>query len=247
MFSKTTLIALSIPLALAAPASDFVRRDGAGSVVTAANALAWYSSSLTSGTSGLSTPSDYTCYSGPASNFPAMSSWVAFATMWNQSVQYTFNFEPDTKAQVTDIYNAITATAKAAKVDARVILATVLLESSGNLSVPCTLSPAQSIPNCGLLQSFNGSSFNASAPVKSINQMITDGTQGTAYGPGLVQLFNDASDSPGKSNGNPYAVFREYNSGNVDANDLTDAFGANPAYVSDMANYLLGWVNLPSL
>jgi len=240
MFSKTTLSLLPLlHQVFSAPTAELVTRDGTGSVVTSATALTWYSSSLTAGTSGLSTPSDYTCYSGAASNFPAFSSWVNFGTMWNNSLQYTLNLEPNTKAQNTDIYNAIVATSKAAKVDARVILATILLESSGNLSVPCTVSPNGGIPNCGIMQSFNGSSFAAATPVKSINQMVTDGAQGTAYGPGLVQLFNDASDSPGLSKGNPYVVFREYNSGNANLADLSNAYGANPAYVSNMANYLL--------
>lgn len=71
--------------------------------------------------------------------------------------------------------------------------------------------------------------------------MIVDGTQGTEYGPGLVQLFNDANDTNKETNGNVYAVFRAYNSGSVNAGDLSDGEGADAAYVSDMANYLEGW------
>lgn len=241
MFTSSSLAALTLlPVALAAPSSPLNPRDGAGSVVTSSNGLAWYSSTLTSGTSGRTDPSSYTCFNGPASNYPSLSTWVNFGTMWNNSVKYTFSQEPDTPAQIQDIYNAIVATSKAAKVDARYILATILLESSGNLSVPCTTSFG-GIPNCGLMQSYNGSSFSASTPVKSINAMVQDGTQGTAYGPGLVQLFNDAANTAALSNGNVYAVAREYNSGSVNASDLSDGLGANPSYVSDIANYLQGW------
>jgi hypothetical protein len=152
MFRKILNILPFIQLTLAVPTSNLLPRDGTGSVVTAPNALAWYSSALATGTSGLADPSSYTCYTGAASNFPEMSTWVSFSQMWNDSLIYTFAYEPNTKAQTQDIYNSIVSVSKAAKVDARVILATILLESSGNLSVACSLSPAGQIPNCGLMQ-----------------------------------------------------------------------------------------------
>jgi hypothetical protein len=37
-----------------------------------------------------------------------------------------------------------------------------------------------------------------------------------------------------------YKALRAYNSGSINANDLSDGRGATPSYVSDMANRLLG-------
>ena len=65
--------------------------------------------------------------------------------------------------------------------------------------------------------------------------MIIDGTQGTAAGPGLVQLFN-----AGLTEGNAYEVARAYNSGCVN-NDLSDGITSTAGYVSDVSNRLLGW------
>jgi glucan 1,3-beta-glucosidase len=110
-----------------------------------------------------------------------------------------------------------------------------LLQSTDNVRVPCT---NNGVENCGLMQSFNSHTrFNPADVQGSITQMVRDGTQGTPAGPGLVQIFNDP-----RSGGNPYNVFRIYNSGNIAANeDLSNANGATASYVSDVANRLLGW------
>lgn len=64
--------------------------------------------------------------------------------------------------------------------------------------------------------------------------MIIDGTQGTAYGDGLVQLISRYGDY--------YSAARAYNSGSIAADgDLSDANGATKCYVSDVANRLTGW------
>lgn len=40
-----------------------------------------------------------------------------------------------------------------------------------------------------------------------------------------------------------YPALREYNSGGVNPNDLSDGLGATPAYVSDISQRLQGWVD----
>ena len=93
------------------------------------------------------------------------------------------------------------------------------------------------------MQSYNPTD-RAYVPSKmqaSITQMIVDGTQGTAAGPGLVQAFNDARDTACSTKGNPYAVARCYNSGSVNAANLSNAKIGSAAYTSNIANYLLGW------
>jgi glucan 1,3-beta-glucosidase len=108
-----------------------------------------------------------------------------------------------------------------------------LPQSTGNVNVPCT---NNGVENCGLMQSYNGIAFNPNSPQESIIEMIIDGTQGTAYGPGLVQWFNDEDYVGYQTSGNPYAVSRGYNSGSIDSSNLSDPLGATASYVSDIAN-----------
>lgn len=101
----------------------------------------------------------------------------------------------------------------------------------------CDLQTYNGVNNCGLMQAYNSSSYDPQHYVQSIRLMIQDGTQGTKYGPGLVQLFNNAQ----LTGGNVYATLRAYNSGKVNNTNLSDGQGATPSYVSNMANYLQGW------
>ena len=82
------------------------------------------------------------------------------------------------------------------------------------------------------MQSHNGVEFNPNDEQGSILQMIRDGTEGTPFGDGLKQTL--------AKQGNYYAAFREYNSGSVDPNNLSNGLGATNSYVSDMANRLMG-------
>jgi hypothetical protein len=92
------------------------------------------------------------------------------------------------------------------------------------------------------MQSYDSqNSYDPNNMQDSITAMVRDGTQGTAAGPGLVQFFNDAGDTGTTTGGNVYAVARAYNSGQIDANNLSDPMGATASYVSDIANRLLGW------
>lgn len=195
--------------------------------------LVWYDSNTSDGTAGQDPANSYQCYSGPATNFPAMSEWVKFDTMWTNAVQYALTPIGDTPEEQNDIYNAILQVSQIAKVDPRVILGVILDESTGNVRVACT---NNGVENCGLMQSYNGVSYDDIHKASSITQMIVDGTQGTSSGPGLVQLFNNIETA-----GNVYEVLREYNSGNINYDNLSDAEGATAAYVSNIANYLKGW------
>jgi len=88
------------------------------------------------------------------------------------------------------------------------------------------------------MQAYNSSSFDPSNAAASIHQMIVEGVQGTQWGPGSVQLFNDVN---GGTRGNIYAVMREYNSGGLDPDNMSNGLGASDSYVSDVTNYLMGW------
>lgn len=187
----------------------------------------------------------YTYYSGDAGNFPDTSLWVAFDDMWKSNLPTikracsSLGYGPDnSESDNVAIRSAIQDTAQASLVDHRFILATVMQESNGCVSVGGTTSSG-GVFNPGLMQSHNGSSYSPSQPRHSIYKMIHDGTQGTPYGDGLVQNLNKY--------GNVYKAARGYNSGSIaPSGDLSDANGATACYVSDIANRLTGWVDAPS-
>ena len=105
-------------------------RNGKGSVVTNPTALSFYDPSFAYGTVGYSTPTTYNCYSGPAVNFPAHSTWMNFDQMFNRNQQYSLVVAGDTSPEQMAIYNAIVSVSQQAKVDPRVILAVIIQEAS---------------------------------------------------------------------------------------------------------------------
>ena len=166
-------------------------------------------------------------YSGPASHFPDRSQWASYSALWNQNVPLMKLH--DTDEQIKDIKTAIETVARQADFDVRAILCIIMQESGGNVHVGST---NNGVNNPGIMQSHNGVSFNPAQPAASILQMVKDGTEGTASGPGLKQLL--------KQYGNYYEAFRAYNSGSVDKNDLNNPLGATAHYVKNVANRLMG-------
>lgn len=108
-------------------------------------------------------------------------------------------------------------------------------ESGGNVRVGNTFN---GVVNTGIMQAFNGVSFDPNNVQGSILQMVRDGVEGTASGPGLVQAYSMYR--------NWYEAARKYNSGSVDVSQLNNAMGATANYVVDFANRLMGhvWVGM---
>ena len=200
--------------------------------MTAPAALAFYTSDPSSGAAGYPSHAAYTCYVGPATNFPPPSKWQSFTTLWNFQVTNALQPIGDSAAEIAALHDAIVAVAQTARIDARVILAVVLVESTGNVRVGCT---DNGVRNCGLMQSHDPlvGAYDPANMQASITQMIRDGSQGTSHGAGLVQLLNADPDV--------WRALRAYNSGSVNGADLSDGKGATAPYVSDVANYLQGW------
>ncbi|KAF4627067.1 hypothetical protein G7Y89_g11089 [Cudoniella acicularis] len=171
----------------------------------------------------------YSSYSGPASNYPDPSRWASFGVLWTQnSILLSYN---DTPSQIADINAAVLTVAQSSGLDARAILCTIMQESGGNVNVGTTFN---GVTNTGIMQAFDGLSFNPADEAGSILQMVKDGSEGTANGPGLLQAF--------QKYGNYYIAFRTYNSGTPDLSNLNDPMGATADYVEDMANRLMGHV-----
>ena len=127
------------------PRSLFTR-NGAGSVVTNPTALSFYDPTFSDGTGGYSTPNTYECYSGPAANFPPMSTWMNFDAMFNRNQQYSLVVVGDTGPEQGAIYNAIVSVSQQAKVDARVILAVIIQEvcfATGSTPLPSLIRSSQ--------------------------------------------------------------------------------------------------------
>jgi LysM repeat protein len=169
----------------------------------------------------------FVAYSGPASNFPDPSQWATYTALWTQnSALMSYN---DSPSEIALISQSIPIVAQESGIDPRVILCIIMQESGGNVRVGNTFN---GVNNTGIMQAFNGVSFDPNNPSGSILQMIRDGTEGTASGPGLKQAYAQY--------GNYYIAFRIYNSGSVDLADLNDPKGATAAYVVDTANRLMG-------
>jgi len=215
------------------------RRNGAGSKVT--NSCAYTENSNTND-GGSTVNTDYVYYSGASTSFPQQSQWISFEAMFEanrhimeQSCGWNSWGPNNSDHLINYIKKYIQMVARDSNVDHRAILAVIMQESNGCLRVPTT---NNGVVNPGIMQSHNGMAFNPAAPCTTIHGMIVDGTQGTAYGDGLVQLINQYGDY--------FSAFRAYNSGTVNSQDLSAGMGATPCYVSDIANRLMGWTDKPS-
>lgn len=153
----------------------------------------------------------YKMFTGDGSNWPAISAWTTFETMYvllftretnyfmliqnsrwanSQSVM-TISCKQfggaanNSPAEIANIKSAITSVAASSGVDARFILAIVMQESGGCVRAPST---AGQVFNPGLMQDHNGAhSCNMNGnpispcPAATITGMVKDGTIGT-YG-----------------------------------------------------------------
>lgn len=269
MLSLELFLLLSIPSSLALPTSfgqvlkataQVVRRTvsyGATTNNPVTNNIAltnWYEQDPTKGVTPFSgDPSSfYNCKGPMMPDFPTFSEWLSFDEMWTinqpQIVIANSNNGADYSSLIRD---TILKVAGDSKVDARLILAVVMQESTGNVNIQCT-----DDGHCGLMQILGASKFDASNPSSSILAMIQAGVYGVdvaqannMYGePGLVQLLNGLPDSPGWEDpqfwGNPYAAVHAYNGGKISGPNLAVEEYGNPktkVYANDIASRLTGW------
>ncbi|KAM7214744.1 hypothetical protein V8F06_009909 [Rhypophila decipiens] len=187
-------------------------------------------------TTGASAPS---FYSGPWQNFPAFNGAAgagrSFDDLFNlnrNSMRSTGSTEDD----VNRIKVGIRQSANQIGVDNRVILAIIMQESHGNVGVVTNNSPG-GIVTAGIMQcmGYPGYPGQHGLSQDQITAMIRGGTQ--QFKQNLVNWGNIWT---GESY---YPALREYNSGSVNPNDLSDGRGATASYVSDVVQRLQGWVN----
>ncbi|KAK7994304.1 hypothetical protein PG991_015892 [Apiospora marii] len=186
--------------------------------------------------------------SGPWQNFPKMSSWLTFDQMFDAN-KNSMNQAGSTWDDIGRINVAIRNAAASIGVDERVILGIIMQESHGYVGVVTTFSPGEGIPTAGIMQCSNCQGFpgqtglsqvfvvDSSSPnlQDQISAMVNGGT--THFKANLQDFGNQWSEE------SIYPALREYNSGSVNQNDLSDGMGATPTYVSDISQRLTGWVD----
>lgn len=196
----------------------------------------------------------YIAYTGDGSNWPAESQWGSFADLWNanmplisQSCGWNGWGADNSDAENQALNSAIQQVAGSTGVPASFILAIVMQESKGCVRVITT---DNGVRNPGLMQSHNGAGTCTGVnpcPASEILQMIQDGVAGTSYGPGLQQLYAQASSATGTNGARAYyATARLYNSGSADYTNLDNGLGSTACYAEDVANRLTGWTRAGS-
>lgn len=225
MLSKVTIFGLlaAIPLSLAAAVPSNLTRGNVEFLPKNA-------------TEDVSIQTAPTKYSGPWQNFPAMNTWVGtFDALFEKNK----NSMRSTGSTADDVGRINVAIREAAKlgVDERVILGIIMQESHGYVGVRTTYSPGEGIPTAGLMQCSNCPGFPGRTGLSQadITSMVVGGTQ--HYKANLKNWGDKWSPE------SIYPALREYNSGSVNPNDLSDGRGATPDYVSDIAQRLQGWVD----
>ncbi|KAK8016621.1 hypothetical protein PG993_014810 [Apiospora rasikravindrae] len=174
--------------------------------------------------------------SGPWQNFPKMSTWLTFDQMFEAN-KNSIKSTGSTWDDVGRINVAIRNAASSIGVDERVILGIIMQESHGYVGVRTTYSPGEGIPTAGIMQCSNCPGYPGQT---GLSQDQTSGmvNGGTNHFKANLRDFGDKW-----SEESIYPALREYNSGSVNQNDLSDGRGATASYVSDIAQRLTGWVD----
>jgi LysM repeat protein len=172
-------------------------------------------------------------YSGPASAFPGAALWQSYNKYYPRQVAQ-MNSAGNTPQQTQWVLDAVQQVSSESNIDKRVILAMIMQESHGQVTVGTT---NNGVLNTGIMQAHNGAVYDPANPRGSILQMVRDGVEGVSGpngGDGLKQLL--------QRYGNVFVAFRGYNSGDggINFNDLSAGNGATNSYVSDIANRLMG-------
>ncbi|KAK8000426.1 hypothetical protein PG990_013026 [Apiospora arundinis] len=211
--AATSLVSLTSAAPAPAPAPEFAPKNATLSILSAPN---WIS--------------------GPWQNFPAMNTWLTFDQMFDAN-KNSMKSTGSTWDDIGRINVAIRNAAANIGVDERVILGIIMQESHGYVGVQTTFSPGEGIPTAGIMQCSNCPGYPGQTGLSQdqISGMVNGGTN---HFKANLKDFGDKW-SPESI----YPALREYNSGSVNQNDLSDGMGATASYVSDIAQRLQGWVD----
>ncbi|RYP20231.1 hypothetical protein DL765_002905 [Monosporascus sp. GIB2] len=174
-------------------------------------------------------------YSGPWYNFPSMGTWRSFDELYNIHSPY-MAMTGSTWGDIEKIRTSCLNIGAQYGVDPRIILAMIMQESHGYVGVRTTYS-WEGIPTAGLMQCWGCQGYpgRVNLSQQEIDNMVRGGVE---HYKGNLRNWGDAM-----TESCVYPAMREYNSGNVNPNDLSDGRGATPSYVSDVAQRLQGWAD----
>ncbi|KAH7040881.1 uncharacterized protein B0I36DRAFT_16407 [Microdochium trichocladiopsis] len=225
-FIKNAILALAATASLTTAAVIAPREGVASNETTVA------SESRVSEKTGVSIMSAPQWYSGPWYNYPT--NWLGWEDLWQRNDDM-IRLTGSTWDDVGRINVAIWEASNQYSVDPRVILVIIMQESHGYVGVRTTYS-YQGIPTAGLMQCSGCAGFpgQTNLPQEWTTEMIMGGTA----------HFRGNLDNWGGNGWEAWCVYpalREYNSGQVNWNDLSDPLGATPEYVSDVSQRLGGW------
>ncbi|EMR69443.1 putative exo-beta- -glucanase protein [Eutypa lata UCREL1] len=164
-----------------------------------------------------------------------MDTWKSFDELFGINQNY-MNQAGSTWDDIGRINVGIRNAAANIGVDERVILSIIMQESHGYVGVETTYSP-EGIPTAGIMQcsGCDGYPNRNGLSQDEISSMINGGTQHYK-----ANLQNWGDQWTGES---IYPALREYNSGSVNPDNLSDGQGATDSYVSDISQRLGGWAD----
>ncbi|PSN69981.1 hypothetical protein BS50DRAFT_301781 [Corynespora cassiicola Philippines] len=202
----------------------------------------------------------YSCKGPKMDDYPKMNEWLSFEQLWQINEGEISLSNNCTNNRTTDftkeIKDAIVDVSRESFVDARLILALIMQESTGNVNVACT---GAENSDCGIMQIRGSREFQSNSTKESIRHMIEDGVYGTPRNeevgatkgwPGFAHYFDAPDDDLKWVNpddfwrGNPFAAAHIYNAGAITSDNLTEADGGidkNQYYSNDIASRLSGW------
>ncbi|KAK8068679.1 hypothetical protein PG994_005295 [Apiospora phragmitis] len=175
-------------------------------------------------------------YSGPYTNFPPKNTWKSFDELWQKNLP-SIKSTGDTSSDVDHIKTALQSAGKKYNIEARILLCIMMQESHGDVGAKTTISQPDGLSTGGLFQCYNCPGFYHQHGLSQ--QKITSMVEGGAkHFQGNLANWGNTMDPK-----SVYPALREYNSGTVNSNNLSDAPQSNPSYVSDISQRLGGWTD----
>ncbi|KAK5700869.1 hypothetical protein LTR97_005386 [Elasticomyces elasticus] len=123
---------------------------------------------------------DYLCFDGTDATADA-AQWLPFNQLWSLNEPTILSKNGGDTYITHYIREAIEQVSCDREVDASLVLAIVMQESSGRASMPCKPQASGGKSRCGIMQSVGGSSFDAERPRASISRMIREGVEGDGF------------------------------------------------------------------
>ncbi|KAK3113430.1 hypothetical protein LTR53_009269 [Teratosphaeriaceae sp. CCFEE 6253] len=121
---------------------------------------------------------EYQCFDGDRPSSSDVTRWLNFDRLWRLNEPAILSSNRGDTYITHYIREAILQVAYDDGIDASLISAVMMQESSGRAAIPCRVQSNNKLPKCGLLQTTGGSSFDEDHAQASISRMIRGGVAG---------------------------------------------------------------------